>query len=87
MLRCVFIYAAEEYLDKDGKPIITTNPVKRLSHSRAWNRVDRKKTIISNEDLPAWFQAVDTLPEWYGGGLAHKARTYFLLTLFNGYRR
>jgi hypothetical protein len=42
VLRCIFNYAAEEYLDKDGKPIITTNPVKRLSHSRAWNRVDRK---------------------------------------------
>ncbi|WMP17142.1 tyrosine-type recombinase/integrase [Thiothrix lacustris] len=87
VLRCIFNYASEEYLDKAGKPIITTNPVKRLSHSRAWNRVERKKTIISNDDLPAWFQAVDTLPEWYGGGLAHKARVYFLLTLFNGYRR
>jgi integrase len=87
VLRCLFNYAAEEYLDKDSKPIITTNPVNRLSHSRAWNRVERKKTIISNDQLPAWFEAVDTLPEWYGGGLAHKARTYFLLTLFNGYRR
>ncbi len=87
VLRCIFNYAVEEYLDKEGRPAITTNPVKRLSHSRAWNRVDRKKTIIKNDDLPAWFQAVDTLPEWYDGALAHKARTYFLLTLFNGYRR
>ncbi len=87
VLRSLFNYAAEEYLDKDGKPIITTNPVKRLSHSRAWNRVERKQTIITPDDLPAWFDAVDTLPEWYGGGFAHKARSYFLLTLFNGYRR
>ncbi|MBO0615358.1 tyrosine-type recombinase/integrase [Thiothrix fructosivorans] len=87
VLRCIFNYAAEEYFDAAGKPIITANPVKRLSHSRAWNRVERRQTIIKNDELPNWFAAVDTLPEWYGGALASKARTYFLLTLFSGYRR
>lgn len=87
VLRSLFNYAMEEYRDKSGNPVITSNPVKRLSHSKAWNRVDRKKTFIKPADLPAWYEAVDTLPEWYGGDHARKARYYFLMTLFNGYRR
>ncbi|UOG91520.1 MAG: integrase family protein [Candidatus Thiothrix sulfatifontis] len=87
VLRCIFNYAAEEYFDDNQQPLIKSNPVKRLSHSRAWNRVDRKQTIIKNDELPIWYEAVNSLPEWYGGALAEKARVYFLLTLFSGYRR
>jgi integrase len=87
VLRSVFNYAMEEYLDADGKAIITANPVKRLSHSNAWNKAVRRKTIIKPDELPAWFEAVDTLPEWYGGKLAYRTRVYFLMCLFSGYRR
>lgn len=87
VLRSIFNYAMEEYLDSEGRAIITANPVNRLSHSNAWNKPNRRKTIIKPDDLPAWFEAVNTLPEWYGGKLAYRARVYFLLCLFNGYRR
>ena len=87
VLRSVFNYAMEEYFDADGNALITANPVKRLSHAKAWNKPVRRKSLIKAADLPAWFAAVNTLPEWYGGRLAYRARVYFLLCLFNGYRR
>lgn len=46
VLRALFNYAIYEYQDGNGHPIITINPVKYLSHTQAWNRVDRKQTVI-----------------------------------------
>lgn len=87
VLRGVFNYATNEYRDKNDKPLITENPVYVLSHNKAWNRVERRKSYIKAADMPVWFAAVNTLPSWYAGELAAKARAYFLLTLFHGYRR
>lgn len=87
VLRALFNYAMGEYRDKHDKLLFTENPVMQLSHNKAWNKVERKKTLIKPGDLPAWFSAVDTLPAWYGGQLAERVRVYLLLCLFNGYRR
>lgn len=87
LLRGLFNYAMQEYQDSQGKPLVTSNPVNSLSHNKSWNKVQRRKTVIKPNEIAVWFHAVDTLPEWYGGVLAQTARVYFLLCLFNGYRR
>ena len=58
LLRALFNFAAGEYEDSNGKSLISENPVKRLSHTRAWYQIDRKQTVIKTHELPAWFKAV-----------------------------
>ena len=87
VLRSLFNFAKREYKDAHHEPLIKTNPVEQLSHARSWNKVPRKETYLSEHDLKQWLEAVNTLPQWYNGALATVARVYFLLVLFNGYRR
>lgn len=60
--------------------IISTNPVKRLSDKKLWNRNVRRKGIVSRADLPKWFEAVLNLEN-------ETIRDYLLLILFTGLRR
>jgi integrase len=79
-LRAVFNFAAAEYVDAKGKPLLTDNPVKKLSQTRAWYRVDRRQTVIKPHQLGPWMQAVLRLDNAL-------ARDYFLLVLLTGLRR
>jgi integrase len=77
-LRAIFSLAMIQYTDSEGKPIITANPVKRLSDLKRWYRVERRQTIIKPNQLEPWFKAVLNQPE--------NTREYFLTLLFTGLR-
>jgi len=77
-LRAVFSHAMIQYCDSEGNPIITINPVKRLSDTKRWYRVERRQTVIKPHQLPAWFKAVLNLPE--------NVKDYLLTLLFTGLR-
>jgi integrase len=79
-LRAIFYFAMAEYTDAKGKPLLTDNPVKKLSQTRAWYRVDRRQTVIKPHQLGPWMQAVLSLDN-------ELARDYFLLVLLTGLRR
>jgi integrase len=79
-LRAIFNFAMAEYTDARGKPLLTDNPVKKLSQTRAWYRVDRRQTVIKPHLLKPWFQAVLALNN-------DLARDYFLLVILTGLRR
>lgn len=79
-LRAIFNFAAAEYTDAEGRPVVTENPVKKLSETRAWYRVARRQTVIKPHQLKPWMQAVFHLPNEY-------ARDYFMLLLLTGLRR
>jgi integrase len=72
VLRLLWNYAAER---QDGFP---ENPVKRLR--RAWYPDERREQYIKPSDLPAFYEAVDKLPNQI-------QRDYILLALFTGLRR
>lgn len=78
-LRALINYAADTY-EIDGKPIVTENPVKRLTQLRAWNRVRRRQDVIRPHELRDWYQAVLTLP-------SKTMQDYLILCLFTGLRR
>jgi len=80
VLRALFNFAAGEYEDEDGNPLFPDNPVTRISHTRAWYRVERRQTYIKPHDLKVWLEAVMSLDN-------HNARDYFRLILFTGLRR
>lgn len=86
-LRAIFNWAQAHYERADGSPFIAENPVKRLSQVRAWYRVGRRTTIISAEQLPAWYQAVQGIR---GEGQTPKDRLsmdFLLVCLFTGLRK
>jgi len=77
-LRAIFSHAMIQYTDSEGKPIITINPVKRLSDIKRWFRVERRQTIIKQSQLEDWFNVVLSQPE--------NTRDYLLTLLFTGLR-
>jgi integrase len=87
VLRAIFNFAMYEYHTGDGQPIITVNPVKYLSHTRAWYRVDRKQTVIKAHQLADWYQGVMKLVEQDNYRNALLWHDYFLLLLFTGMRK
>ncbi len=87
VLRALFNFAIYEYQTGDGQPIISVNPVKYLSHTRAWYRVDRKQTVIKAHQLADWYKGVITLVESDNYRNALLWHDYFLLLLFTGMRK
>lgn len=80
LLRALFNFAMEQYEDSKGHALITENPVKRLSQTRAWYRVKRRETFIKRHELPDWYSEVMKLTN-------ETLRDYLLFILFTGLRR
>ena len=76
-LRAVLNYAFD---DEEGG--VYANPVSILSSRKrkAWFKVDRRRTLVKNSDLPAWHKAVTALDN-------NVMRDYLLFLLFTGLRR
>ena len=87
IMRAVFNFAAGQYEDEQGKSLILENPVKRLSHTRAWYRVSRRQTIIKKHELPRWYEAVMNIEMERSTNIADSIRDFLLLLLFTGLRR
>ncbi len=86
-MRAIFNFAIGQYEDSSGNPIIADNPIKRLSQTRSWYRVDRRHTVIKAHDLLAWFKAVNNLTNDSEGRNRELIKDYLLLLLFTGLRR
>lgn len=80
VLRALFNFAAGQYEDGQGRSLIAENPVKRLSQTRAWYRVERRQTVIKPHELQAWFSGVMALS-------SDTLRDYLLLMVLTGLRR
>ena len=80
LLRALFNFAAGQYEDAHGRTMITENPVKRLSQTRAWYRVERRQSFIKSHDLAAWYQGVQALQN-------ETLRDYLLVLILTGLRR
>jgi integrase len=86
-LRAIFNFAAGEYEDGKGKSLVLENPVKQLSHTRAWYRIERRQTVIKAHELPAWYDALTQVKDERSTGKSSTLRDYFLLIIFTGLRR
>lgn len=61
LLRALFNYAIGRYEDPQGNPVVVSNPVSRLSATRSWNRIERRKNVIRPHQLPAWYDALEAV--------------------------
>lgn len=80
VLRALFNFAAGKYEDSQGRSLILDNPVKRLSQTRAWYRVNRRQTFIKAHELAPWYESIQKLEN-------ETLRDYLLLIVFTGLRR
>ena len=85
LLSALFNYATSEYENEQGDPLFMDNPIKRISHTQAWYRVDRRRSIIKTHELPAWFAAVLALADV--GGKSAIVSDYLQLLILTGLRR
>ncbi len=80
VLRSLLNFAAAKYERADGTSIIPENPVKRLSQAKLWPAVTRRQSIIHEEQLKPWFEAVMALEN-------DVIRDYLIVCLLTGLRR
>lgn len=87
VLRALFNFAAEQYSDEQGNSAFALNPVQRLSNTKSWYKVDRRRTFIKPHELPKWFDAVLNLTNTNPNNNTEVIRDYLLLLIFTGLRR
>ncbi|ELA8115296.1 integrase family protein [Vibrio parahaemolyticus] len=65
LLRALFNYAKYEYRGFNNQIIFAENPVKILSHQRAWHNVERRRTYIRSHQLKEFFEVLHSKRERY----------------------
>lgn len=80
VLRALINFAMITNRDSEGRPLIIENPVKHLSATKAWYKVDRRTRFIKPHQLPDFFAAVQKLEN-------ETIRDYLTLILFTGLRK
>jgi len=85
--RSIWNFAAAGYEDANGESLLGPNPVDRLSKTKAWHRAKRRDTYIREQDLPAWFAAVQSLRSDELGTTARTVGDYLALLILTGLRR
>lgn len=80
VLRAVFNHALAKYEDQSGRPTLQFNPVDRLSQVRAWNRVERRRSMVKPHQMAEWFDATMQLNET-------TTRDFLHFLLFTGLRK
>jgi len=80
VLRALINHAMSKYEDAKGNPIMLVNPVDRLSQTRAWYKIARRKNLIKPHQLKNWYEATLQLNQ-------ETTRDYLHFLLFTGLRR
>ncbi|WP_262964267.1 tyrosine-type recombinase/integrase [Methylobacter psychrophilus] len=79
-LRSVLNYASAKYETGKGLSILPENPVKRISQTRSWYKVERRTGHLKSHQLQAWFDAVLNVDN-------PTIRDYLLFVLLTGTRK
>lgn len=82
LLRSLFNFAKNEYLDDEYKSLFPDNPVAILSHRRQWNNLPRKNGHLRKNEIPKFFDAIAEIKssETYTGISICNALKFALLT-------
>lgn len=80
VLKIIFNHAIAKYEDDSGKSVLSVNPVDRLTKSRAWYKVERRKTFLAPHELATWYKATHQIA-------SNAARDYLIFLLFTGLRK
>lgn len=86
VLRAVYNFSIEHYLDHNDQPLLNPyNPTRTLNAKKAWNNIRRRRSYINEEQIPDWIRAIF---EYEDRGQQMETNRDFLLTLvLTGFRR
>jgi len=79
-LRSVLNYAGAKYETGKGLSVLPENPVKRISQTRSWFKVERRTSHLKPHQLVAWFDAVLSIDN-------DTIRDYLIFVLLTGCRK
>jgi integrase len=79
-LRSVLNYAGAKYETSKGLSILPENPVKRISQTRSWYKVERRTGHLKPHQLAAWFDAVLSIDN-------DTIKDYLIFVLLTGTRK
>ena len=79
ILQAVLNFVSIKY-EVNGEPLLPSNPVTRLTQTRAWHRLPQRQGTIPDHKLPAFYRAVQNL-------VNPNAKDYFIVLLLTGLRR
>ena len=79
-LRSVLNYASAKYETGKGLSILPENPVKRISQTRSWYKVEQRTRHLKPHQLQAWFDAVLSIDN-------DTIRDYLIFVLLTGCRK
>ncbi len=80
VLRALFNFAKGQYEDDNGDSLFFKNPVERLSQTRGWYEVERRRTLLTADQLGPFIEAANKLENKI-------IRDYLLFLLFTGVRK
>lgn len=86
ILKSVLNFAKHHYEDGNGRSILPDNPVETLNHTRAWYRIERRRTVIKKHQLADWYKAVQSLKAPDKQTTSHVIADYLVFILFTGLR-
>jgi integrase len=75
-LKALLNWAADNY-EIEGKPLIAANPVRILRQRKRWHFIPARQSVVPDEKLPDWYQAVMSLT-------ARTPRDLLLVAMFTG---
>lgn len=87
VLRALMTYAAGKYEDEDGRPILADVPTRRLTATRAWNRIERRQTCIKSGQLASLYAALWSVNPPRGRRYDDADRAYLEVLLLTGLRK
>jgi integrase len=86
-LRAIYNFASYQYEDSKGESLFPSNPIKRLSQTRAWYPIERRQTVIKSHALASWYSAVMNIKNDSQAKNRETIRDYLLLVVFTGLRK
>lgn len=86
-IRALFNFASGIYTRKNGDPLITVNPTKRLNALKQWFNSPARESYVREEQFQAWYKAVMQLSSDVPGNNTDTVRDYLLFLVFTGLRR
>ena len=86
LLRAIFYFSQAKYRLSNDAPLILENPVLILSEVKVWNKVKRRKRMISIQELSIWHDSLMSLEPSPKNNFS-VTRDFLLFVLFTGLRR
>lgn len=87
VFRAVYNFNRAATATASGEYVLPECPVKRLSETKSWHKLERRQGHLGQGDMGAWFKAIQSLSSDRHQGHADTLRDYLEILIRTGLRR